>query len=274
MDSIKENTIFTNCALTDDGDIWWEGMDKTPPQHTIDWQGRDWNPTSPTTAAHPNARFTAPASQCPLISSDWENPQGVPIDIFIFGGRRATNIPLVMEAFNWDNGVFLGATASSETTAANIGSVGILRRDPFAMKPFCGYNMADYFQHWLEMGDKLGNHAPRIFLVNWFRKNDQGKWLWPGYSENSRILKWMCERIDGTTTASNTPIGLIPHTEDLDLHSLKISNDDLRDLFAINRDNWQNEIQDIEKHFAQFGERLPQRLKKQLDELKVRLSEQ
>lgn len=274
MDSIKENTIFTNCALTDDGDIWWEGMDKTPPQHTIDWQGRDWNPTSPTTAAHPNARFTAPASQCPLISSDWENPQGVPIDIFIFGGRRATNIPLVMEAFNWDNGVFLGATASSETTAANIGSVGILRRDPFAMKPFCGYNMADYFQHWLEMGDKLGSHAPRIFLVNWFRKNDQGKWLWPGYSENSRILKWMCERIDDTTTAINTPIGLIPHTEDLDLHSLKISNDDLRDLFAINRDNWQNEIQDIEKHFAQFGERLPQRLKKQLDELKVRLSEQ
>lgn len=271
MDSIKENVIFTNCALTDDGDVWWEGMDKNPPQHAIDWQGNNWTPSSTTPAAHPNARFTAPAQQCPLISSDWENPQGVPIDIFIFGGRRATTIPLVAEAFNWDNGVFLGATASSETTAANIGSVGVLRRDPFAMKPFCGYNMADYFQHWLDMGDKLGKKAPRIFYVNWFRKDNKGKWLWPGYGENSRILKWMCERVDGKVDATTTPIGFLPNGNDLDLKGLKIANEDLQNLFAIKKDAWQNEIIDIEKHFAQFGERLPQRLKEQLSELKKRI---
>lgn len=271
MDSIKENVIFTNCALTDDGDVWWEGMDKNPPQHAIDWQGNNWTPSSATPAAHPNARFTAPAQQCPLISSDWENPQGVPIDIFIFGGRRATTIPLVTEAFSWDNGVFLGATASSETTAANIGSVGVLRRDPFAMKPFCGYNMADYFQHWLNMGDKLGKNAPRIFYVNWFRKDNKGKWLWPGYGENSRILKWMCERVDGKVNAITTLIGFLPNENDLDLKGLKIANEDLQNLFAIKKDAWQNEIIDIEKHFAQFGERLPQRLKEQLNELKNRI---
>lgn len=271
MDSIKENVIFTNCALTDDGDVWWEGMDKNPPQHVIDWKGNDWTPSSTTPAAHPNARFTAPAQQCPLISSDWENPEGVPIDIFIFGGRRATTIPLVTEAFNWDNGVFLGATASSETTAANIGSVGVLRRDPFAMKPFCGYNMADYFQHWLNMGDKLGKNAPRIFYVNWFRKDNKGKWLWPGYGENSRILKWMCERVDGKVDATATPIGFLPNGNDLDSKGLKIANEDLQNLFAIKKDAWQNEIIDIEKHFAQFGERLPQRLKEQLSELKKRI---
>jgi len=271
MDTIKENTIFTNCALTDDGDVWWEGMDKIPPEHAIDWQGKDWTPSSATPSAHPNARFTVPAQQCPLISADWENPQGVPIDIFIFGGRRAATIPLVAEAFSWDNGVFLGATASSETTAANIGSVGVLRRDPFAMKPFCGYNMADYFQHWLDMGDKLGNKAPRIFYVNWFRKNDQGKWLWPGYGENSRILKWMCERVSGKIGAKETPIGLLPNENDLDLQGAKITSDDLKNLLSVNKDVWQDEIIDIEKHFAQFGERLPKRLQKQLDELKARL---
>jgi phosphoenolpyruvate carboxykinase (GTP) len=272
MDTIKENTIFTNCALTDDGNIWWEEMDKVVPSHTIDWQGSDWTQGSPTPAAHPNARFTVPASQCPLISKDWENSQGVPIDIFIFGGRRAETIPLVTEAFNWDHGVFLGATASSETTAANIGNVGVLRRDPFAMKPFCGYNMADYFQHWLDMGDKLGNKTPRIFYVNWFRKDSKGRWLWPGYGENSRVLKWMCDRVDGKVGANSTPIGLLPQKDDLDLQGINIPNEDLANLFSIDKTTWQKEILDIENHFAQFGERLPQRLLKQFAELMRRFS--
>lgn len=271
MDTLHENVIFTNCALTDDGDVWWEGMGGEPPAHAVDWKGRDWTPSGKEVAAHANSRFTAPASQCPCICSDWEKPEGVPIDIFIFGGRRAGVVPLVSEAFGWDHGVYLGATASSETTAANIGDIGALRRDPFAMKPFCGYNMGDYFQHWLEMGDKLGNKAPRIFYVNWFRKSPEGKFLWPGFGDNSRVLKWMCERIEGKVSARQTPIGLLPNESDLDLKGLKIPQENLEELLKVDIDAWRAEIPNLEAHFAQFGDRLPQRMKKQLDELKERL---
>ena len=272
MDTIKENIIFTNCALTDDGDVWWEGMDGEPPKHAIDWKGRDWFAGGKEPAAHPNARFTAPASQFPIICKDWEKPEGVPIDIFIFGGRRAGVVPLVNEAYDFDHGVFLGATASSETTAANIGAVGNLRRDPFAMQPFCGYNMGDYFQHWLDMGDKLGDKAPKIFYVNWFRKTADGRWLWPGFGENSRVLKWMCDRVEGKVDAVKTPIGLLPKKENLDLKGLSISATDMEELLKVDIDSWKKEIPDIEKHFAQFGDRLPVRLKKQLEELSKRLS--
>ncbi|HPS92924.1 MAG TPA: phosphoenolpyruvate carboxykinase (GTP) [Deltaproteobacteria bacterium] len=271
MDTLHENVIFTNCALTDDGDVWWEGMGGEPPAHAVDWKGRDWTPSGKEVAAHANSRFTAPASQCPCICSDWEKPEGVPIDIFIFGGRRAGVVPLVSEAFGWDHGVYLGATASSETTAANIGDIGALRRDPFAMKPFCGYNMGDYFQHWLEMGDKLGNKAPRIFYVNWFRKGPEGKFLWPGFGDNSRVLKWMCERIEGKVSARQTPIGLLPNESDLDLKGLEIPQENLEELLKVNIDAWRAEIPNLEAHFAQFGDRLPQRMKRQLDELKERL---
>ncbi len=271
MDSLKENVIFTNCALTDDGDIWWEGMGGEPPAHTIDWKGRDWKRGSSEPAAHPNSRFTAPASQCPVISPDWEKPEGVPIDIFIFGGRRAGVVPLVTEAFNWDHGVFLGATASSETTAANIGAVGNLRRDPFAMQPFCGYHMADYFQHWLDMGDRLASHAPHIFYVNWFRKSPEGKFLWPGYGENSRVLKWMCDRVDGKIGARQTPIGFLPDEGDLDLTGLDIPPANLHELLRVDTDAWKAEAPDIEKHFARLGGRLPARLRNQLLELEKRL---
>lgn len=271
MDSIKENVIFTNCAVTDDSDVWWEGIDGDAPAHAIDWKGKDWTPESGTDAAHPNARFTAPASQCPVICEDWEKPEGVPIDIFIFGGRRTTTVPLVSEAFNWDHGVFLGATAGSETTAANIGSVGNLRRDPFAMTPFCGYNMGDYFQHWLDMGDKLGDKAPRCFYVNWFRKSEDGKFLWPGFSDNSRVLKWMCERVDGRVGGTETPIGILPNDGDLDTSGLKVSSEDMAEIMRIDTDAWKAEIPDIEQHFAKFGGRLPERLKTQLEEFRNRL---
>ena len=270
MDTIKENTIFTNCALTDDGDIWWEGMDGKPPAHAIDWKGRDWAPGGNEPAAHPNSRFTAPASQCPVICPDWEKPEGVPIDIFVFGGRRTSVMPLVHEAYSWDHGVFMGATASSETTAANIGAVGNLRRDPFAMTPFCGYNMADYFGHWLTMGDRFGKHTPRIFYVNWFRKSPEGKWLWPGFGDNSRVLKWMCERIDGKVGAVETPIGLMPGEGDLDLEGLPIDAEDLKELLRVDADAWKAEISDIERHFSRFGDRLPTRIRRQLDDLEKR----
>jgi phosphoenolpyruvate carboxykinase (GTP) len=271
MDTLKENVIFTNCALTDDGDVWWEGMTDKEPSHAIDWKGNDWTPQSKTDAAHPNARFTAPASQCPVICEDWEKPEGVPIDIFIFGGRRTSVVPLVHEAFNWDHGVFIGATAASETTAANIGAVGNLRRDPFAMKPFCGYNMGDYFQNWLDMGDRLGDKAPRIFYVNWFRKSEDGKFLWPGFSDNSRVLKWMCDRVEGRLGAQESPIGLLPKESDLDLKGLDISPEDMKELMNVDPSQWREELPDIEQHFSTFGNRLPEKLIRQLEELKKRL---
>jgi len=271
MDTLKKNIIFTNCALTDDGDVWWEGMTEETPAHVIDWKGLDWPPTSREDAAHPNARFTAPASQCPVICPDWEDPEGVPIDIFIFGGRRSSVVPLVYEASSWDHGVFLGATAASETTSANIGAVGNLRRDPFAMKPFCGYHMGDYFHHWFGMGDRLGAKAPRIFYVNWFRKSPEGRFLWPGFSDNSRVLKWMCERVDGTVGAKETPIGLMPRDGDLDLTGLDIAAENLRALLNVDLTEWKAEMPDIEKHFALFGSRLPDRLKKQFEEFRKRL---
>ena len=271
MDTLKENVIFTNTALTEDGDVWWEGMDGPKPEHATDWKGNEWTPAEQAPAAHPNARFTAPAAQCPVISPDWEKPEGVPIDIFIFGGRRASVVPLVTQAFDWDHGVFMGATAASETTAANIGAVGNLRRDPMAMTPFCGYNMGDYFQHWLNMGDRLGDNAPKVFYVNWFRKTPEGHWLWPGFGENSRVLKWMCERVDGKAEARETPIGWLPTDGALDLTGLDIPAEDLEGLLHVDVDAYRAEIADIEAHFARFGDRLPERLRKQLSAFKRRL---
>ena len=272
METLKRNAIFTNCALTDEGDIWWEGMGGDPPQHAIDWTGRDWSPDEEEPAAHPNARFTVPASQCPAICEDWEKPDGVPIDILIFGGRRAGVVPLVCEAFDWDHGVFLGATASSETTAANIGSVGNLRRDPFAMQPFCGYNMGDYFQHWLNMGDRLGPKAPRVFYVNWFRKGSAGEFLWPGFGDNARVLKWMCQRVDQQVGSRKTPIGLMPNRDDLDLGGLSISARTIGELLNVDAEAWKAEAPAIQAHFEQFGDRLPERLNEQLRQFKARLA--
>ncbi len=271
MDTLKANIIYTNCALTDDGDVWWEGMSE-PPAHAIDWLGCDWHPGERHTAAHANARFTAPAAQCPVISPDWEHPDGVPIDILIFGGRRSQVMPLVTEAFDWDHGVFMGATVASETTAANIGAVGKLRRDPFAMLPFCGYNMADYFQHWFDMGDRLGGKAPRIFYVNWFRKSAEGKWLWPGFGENSRVLKWMCERVEGKAQGKRTPIGIHPQAGELELAGLDIQPDHLEQLFRVDPADWRCEAADIAQYFQTFGARLPARLQAQLDRLRARLA--
>jgi len=269
---LKEKAIFTNCALTDDGDVWWEEMDGPPPAHAIDWKGRDWTPDSDEPAAHPNARFTSPVSQCPSEAPDWEDPEGVPIDIFIFGGRRSSVIPLVYESRSWDHGVFMAASASSEATAAILDKVSAVRRDPFAMSPFCGYNMGDYFQHWFEMGDRLGENAPRIFYVNWFRKGEDGRWLWPGFGENSRVLKWMCERVDGKAEAQETPIGLMPAAEDLDLGGLSIPSEDLKELLEVDSQSWQDEIPHIEGYFQQFGSHFTPRLRAQVEGLKERLA--
>ena len=271
MESLKENAIFTNVALTDDGDVWWEGIDGQVPEHLIDWNGNDWTPNSDKKAAHPNSRFTAKAQQCPVIAPNWEDPAGVPIDAIIFGGRRACTQPLVMESFNWEHGTFLGSTMASEKTAAAAGNVGELRFDPMAMLPFCGYDMADYWAHWLEMGKTPNAQMPKVFYVNWFRKSDQGKWLWPGFGENSRILKWICERVDGKDKVHHTPIGILPTLESLDLSNLDMPAEDFADLFKVDPNEWLTTIPQIEEHYARFGDKLPLELATQLKDLKARL---
>jgi phosphoenolpyruvate carboxykinase (GTP) len=271
MGTVERNTIFTNCALTDDGDIWWEGMTGEPPAHAIDWKGNDWTPESDEPAAHPNARFTVPASQCPSIAPEWEDPNGVPIDAFLFGGRRATVVPLVSESFDWEHGVFLGATMSVETTAAAAGEVGKLRFDPMAMLPFCGYNMADYFAHWLALGRQHPNRMPRIFLVNWFRKDDEGKFIWPGFGENSRVLEWIFRRCDGDGDVVETPIGLVPTPDSLDTDGLDCSADEIEHLLEVDPREVAAQIPQVEEHLARFGDRLPDEIQRQFDALRARL---
>ena len=272
MLSMTKNSIFTNVALTPDGDVWWEEMTKEKPEKLIDWKGQPWTPASGRDAAHANARFTAPAGQCPVIDPAWEDPKGVPVSAFLFGGRRATVIPLVCEAFSWQHGTFMGSIASSEKTAAAAGTVGDVRRDPFAMLPFCGYHMGDYFKHWLDMGKKTdGKNLPKIFYVNWFRKTSDGKWLWPGYGENSRVLKWICERIDGTGKAVETPIGYVPAPGAIDCTGLNVSDQDMAELLRVDINAWLQEVESIKKHYSQFGDRLPQGLRDELNALEKRL---
>jgi len=273
METIWGNTIFTNVALRDDGDVWWEGMSDKAPAHLVDWQGNDWTPASGRPAAHPNSRFTVAARQCPSISDDWEDPQGVVIDAIIFGGRRATNVPLVVEARDWEHGVYLGATISSERTAAAEGTLGELRRDPFAMMPFVGYNMADHWAHWLSVGADLRKTGtvPRIFQVNWFRKGADGRFLWPGFGENSRVLEWMLERVDGQVAAKDSPIGLLPHDGALNVEGLDITDDDLAELFAVDAESWRAEADATEQFFATFEGRVPAAVTKQLDLLRAKL---
>ncbi len=269
METIKKNSIFTNCVVTDDNDIWWEDME-VECKHGIDWKGRDWTPGTGEKGAHPNARFTTPAAQCPVICPDWEAPEGVPIDIFVFGGRRTSVVPLVTESFDWDHGVYLGATAASEATAAAL-DVKSIRRDPFAMLPFCGYNMGDYFKHWFEMGPRLGSKAPKIFYVNWFRKNSDGKWLWPGFGDNCRVLEWMCRRVEGSVDAQETPIGLLPRKQDLDLVNLKIADEDIAELLKVDTDAWRHELQEVSDFLAKFGDRLPEKMRQQFESMRERL---
>jgi phosphoenolpyruvate carboxykinase (GTP) len=271
--TLERNSIFTNCARTDGGDVWWEGMTDEPPNHLIDWKGNDWTPDSESPSAHPNARFTAPASQCPSIASEWEDPAGVPIDAFLFGGRRSTVVPLVHEAFDWEHGVFLGAQMSSETTAAAAGEVGKLRFDPFAMLPFCGYNMSDYFAHWLELGQRDGAKLPKIFYVNWFRKDEDGRFLWPGFGENSRVLAWIFRRCDDAADADGTAIGLVPGAGAIDTDGLDVSAENMAELLKVDPEEWKAQLPQVHEHFARFGDRLPAAVRAQLEALEQRLNE-
>ena len=268
MHTLWGNCIFTNTALTPDGDVWWEGMSDQAPARATDWKGNAWTPESDTPAAHPNARFTAPASQCPSAAPEWQDPTGVPISAILFGGRRRTTVPLVTQAFDWEHGVFLGSIMASETTAAQQGAVGNLRFDPMAMLPFCGYNMADYFAHWLTIGAKGdASKLPQIFFVNWFRRDENGRFLWPGYGENSRVLKWVFERVGGSAAAVKTPIGYLPADGSLDVNGLDIAKTDLDQLLSVDVDGWRSAIPQIKDHYAQFGSKLPNRLSSQLDQL-------
>ncbi len=274
MATIARNSIFTNCAKTDDGDVWWEGMTEEPPPHAISWKRGEWTPDSEDPAAHPNARFTAPAAQDPAIAPEWEDPQGVAVDAMLFGGRRSTVVPLVTEAFDWEHGVFLGATMASETTAAASGQVGRLRFDPFAMLPFCGYNMADYLRHWLEIGRTDGAHLPRLYCVNWFRKDDSGtRFLWPGYGENSRVLEWIFRRCDGAAEARETPIGLLPADGDLNTDGLDIDPSDLAKVLEVDAEELRQQLPQVREHLARFGDSLPDELRAQMDALAERLGE-
>jgi len=268
------NSIFTNVALTDDGDVWWEGLTDEPPAHLTDWKGQDWTPDSPEPAAHPNSRFTTPAEQCPIIAPEWDDPAGVPISAILFGGRRASTVPLVIESFGWDHGVFLGANVASEKTAAAEGTVGELRRDPFAMLPFCGYNMGDYFGHWLSIGAAAPDPAklPRLFYVNWFRKDASGRYVWPGFGENSRVLKWIVERLSGDAAAVETPVGNLPAPGALDLDGLRLSQADLDLLLTVDAKDWKVEADRMPEFFRMFGEHLPERLWELHQDLIDRLS--
>jgi phosphoenolpyruvate carboxykinase (GTP) len=270
---VRENSIFTNCAKTDDGDVWWEGLTEEPPAHAIDWHGNDWTPDSDQPATHPNARFTTPAAQCPSIAPNWEDPKGVPMDAFLFGGRRATVVPLVTEAYDWEHGVFMGSIMGSEKTAAAAGTVGELRFDPFAMLPFCGYHMADYFGHWLEMGRREGARLPRIFMVNWFRKDDGGKFIWPGFGENSRVLAWIFRRCDDEAEAVKTPIGLVPAPGALETTGLDLSSAEMEALVDVDPEEWRIQLPQIHQHYAGFGDTLPGELRRQLEVLEQRLGD-
>lgn len=267
----RKNTIFTNVALTDDGEVWWEGMDGDAPAHAIDWLGKEWTPASGTKAAHPNSRFTAPAAQCPCISPDFENKAGVPISAIVFGGRRAKTAPLVYQARDWEHGVFVGATMASETTAAAAGAVGVVRRDPMAMIPFCGYNMGDYFAHWLEMGKKIPN-PPKIFHVNWFRLDDNGKFMWPGFGDNLRVLNWIVDRCDGKADAVETEIGYLPKASDINVDGLDLDEATLKELLSVDKEVWKSELAGMKEFFAKFGDRLPEGIKHQLNLLEENLN--
>ena len=271
MLALNENCIFTNVAETMDGDVWWEGMTNEAPDQLIDWRGQNWTPSSDEPAAHPNARFTVSAAQCPVIADEWEELKGVPISAILFGGRRATVVPLVNEATSWNQGTFFGSIVSSEKTAAASGTIGELRRDPMAMLPFCGYNMADYWQHWIDMGKRDGARLPKIFYVNWFRKNEQGGFIWPGFGENSRVLEWIFKRCDDAIEAVETPIGLLPTLDGLNLDQLGLSEDAIASLLRVDADGWMAELPLIEDYYASFGEHVPEELKEELEELKRKL---
>jgi phosphoenolpyruvate carboxykinase (GTP) len=271
VEMVSSDTIFTNCALTDDGDVWWEGLTDEPPEHLIDWHGEEWTPDADRPAAHPNARFTVALERAPSVAPEYEDPHGVPIDAFLFGGRRASVVPLVREAFDWEHGVFLGATMSSEMTAAAFGTVGQLRFDPMAMLPFCGYDFGSYFSHWLAVGRRDGVQLPRIFYVNWFRKDADGKFIWPGFGENSRVLEWIVRRCDGEVDAVETPIGLVPRREDLNLEGLEISGDALDQLLEVDGDALRAELPQVRAHLERFGDRLPREVMAHLERLESEL---